>query len=602
MDIKKKAYYVLIGLFYLIVQASVGQNQRRADSLTKLYNSKEYKTDLEQLYLLGELAFNEIKNGELRLQYANELITLASKTNNSRYLYSGYLQKGNHYNLVGDLDSALQNFIKSAEVAKSLNYIEGEGTAYMSMADVYSIMGNYDNAEDYYTKAINILQQTDKKIALASAYLNLGDSYLSNSLYSEALLNFKKAEQIFEAEDYKIGLAYNKGNVGMVYAELDNHVLAEKNINDAILILEALEDYYPISVYLMYMSDIYISKNDFNSALNYSNKSLELAKKYNLKDQISDANLQLSKLHKSVGNFIEALNYYEDHITYKDSVINLKTFQKNANLKTKLEVSEKQAELDLETQKGKTNRIILFSTAGALFFIGLFAIGLFRRNKFVKATNKIISTEKDRSDTLLLNILPEETAQELKDNGKVEAKKFDSVTVLFSDFKGFTQYAENLAPEELVNTIDYYFSKFDEIVEKHGLEKIKTIGDAYMVAGGLPFKTDNHAQQMTKAAFEMAEFVAKAKADEFTEHPFDIRIGINTGPVVAGVVGRRKFAYDIWGDAVNIASRMESNSEPGRINISDNTYQLIKNDFKCDYRGKVAVKNRGQLKMYFVNC
>jgi class 3 adenylate cyclase len=183
----------------------------------------------------------------------------------------------------------------------------------------------------------------------------------------------------------------------------------------------------------------------------------------------------------------------------------------------------------------------------------------------------------------------------------VKAKKYDSTTVLFSDFKGFTSYAENLSPEQLVETIDYYFSKFDLIMEKYGLVKIKTIGDAYMAVGGLSYDNVDQAKEMILAAKEMNDFVAKAKIDDFTTASFDIRIGINTGPVVAGVVGTKKFAYDIWGDAVNVASRMESNSEAGRINISENTYLRVKSYFDCEYRGEIEVKNRGFMKMYFIN-
>ena len=183
----------------------------------------------------------------------------------------------------------------------------------------------------------------------------------------------------------------------------------------------------------------------------------------------------------------------------------------------------------------------------------------------------------------------------------MEAKKFESVTVLFTDFKGFTRYSQNLTPEQLVQSVDYYFSEFDKIIERHGLEKIKTIGDAYMCAGGLPFPSSDHPKRMVEAAFEIARFIEQTKNSEQNgvAH-FDIRIGINTGPVVAGVVGTKKFAYDIWGDTVNVASRMESNSEPGRINISEFTYELVKDHFECSFRGEIDVKNKGMMRMFFV--
>ena len=247
---------------------------------------------------------------------------------------------------------------------------------------------------------------------------------------------------------------------------------------------------------------------------------------------------------------------------------------------------EKEAQIqDLQEKRQKT---ITWAISILLFFIGLLALSWYRRYKFTRETNKIIAEERDRSDNLLLNILPEETAQELKDHGKVRAKRFEQVTVLFTDFVGFTSYSQNLEPEELVDSVDHYFSKFDEIVERHGLEKIKTIGDAYMCAGGLPEPDDEHVYKIIEVAFEFIRFLEESKSEmKKNITPFDVRIGLNTGPVVAGVVGTKKFAYDIWGDTVNVASRMESNSEPGRINVSQNTYELIKDSYECQYLGEI---------------
>jgi len=211
--------------------------------------------------------------------------------------------------------------------------------------------------------------------------------------------------------------------------------------------------------------------------------------------------------------------------------------------------------------------------------------------------------QRERSDELLLNILPEETAEELKATGKAKAKLFNEVTVLFADFKNFTKYSEKLSPEILVSEINECFSEFDKIMEQCGVEKIKTIGDAYMAAGGLPTPNSTHANDVVKAALEIQKFMSELRLLKEAEGKpaFVSRIGIHTGPVVSGVVGKKKFAYDIWGDTVNIASRLESSGEPGKVNISETTYKQIKDMFSCEYRGKIKAKNKGMIDMYFIN-
>ena len=213
-----------------------------------------------------------------------------------------------------------------------------------------------------------------------------------------------------------------------------------------------------------------------------------------------------------------------------------------------------------------------------------------------------IEIEKERSEILLLNILPEKIAEELKRKGNADAQLVDHVTVLFTDFKDFTALSEKISPNELVSDLHNCFSVFDKICEKHNIEKIKTIGDAYMAAGGLPSPNTTHAHDVANAAIEMANFIKQSKDAKLAAGLpyYEMRIGIHTGPVVAGIVGIRKFQYDIWGDTVNTASRMESSSEPGRINISETTYQIVKDDFKCTYRGKIQVKGKGIINMYFV--
>ncbi|GAB3528009.1 hypothetical protein GCM10027443_05240 [Pontibacter brevis] len=223
--------------------------------------------------------------------------------------------------------------------------------------------------------------------------------------------------------------------------------------------------------------------------------------------------------------------------------------------------------------------------------------------KLVNERTAQLEAEKKKSDDLLLSILPAETAGELKANGRTVARSYETVTVLFTDFKNFTKISEDLSPEELVAVIDFYFCAFDRIIAKYNIEKIKTIGDAYMCAGGIPNPDANTPADVVRAGLEILAFVENLNPDnQPRKHRFEIRIGIHTGPVVAGVVGTQKFAYDIWGDTVNTASRMESSCQEGKVNISGATYELVKDDFVCTYRGKVDAKNKGEIDMYFVEA
>lgn len=225
------------------------------------------------------------------------------------------------------------------------------------------------------------------------------------------------------------------------------------------------------------------------------------------------------------------------------------------------------------------------------------------RTQELISKNEIISKERDRSDQLLLNILPFEIAHELKESGTTEAKHFDEVTVMFTDFKDFTKIAASMTPKQLVAEIDTCFKAFDAIIDKYQIEKIKTIGDSYMVAAGLPKVNKTHAIDIVNAAKEIQLFMQEHISNNQKNNIVglgQLRIGIHTGPVVAGVVGTKKFAYDIWGDAVNLASRMESYGDPGKVNISGNTFLHVKDQFNCTYRGEIAVKNKGDVAMYFV--
>jgi adenylate cyclase len=262
-------------------------------------------------------------------------------------------------------------------------------------------------------------------------------------------------------------------------------------------------------------------------------------------------------------------------------------------------------EAELRDEKQKNIQYLMGGLSGiAIILAGAFYARFRAKRRAadeLTQKNTIIEGEQKKSDALLLNILPPAIAQELKAKNKVAARKYDQATVMFIDFTGFTHVSERLSPEALVDELDYCFSNFDRIISKYRIEKIKTVGDAYICASGL---SDMNASpsDMVKAALEIQDFLQSLKAERLTRALpyFDARCGIHTGPVVAGVVGAKKFAYDIWGDTVNIAARMEETCEPGRVNVSETTHDLAKYEFEWHNRGRVAAKNKGMMEMYYV--
>lgn len=259
-------------------------------------------------------------------------------------------------------------------------------------------------------------------------------------------------------------------------------------------------------------------------------------------------------------------------------------------------------DMELETQRALTQEerqrrnFFIVLAVGVLLALGLLYLRYRTSQRFrarLSAQNEVIEREQKRSDELLLNILPLMVAQELKENGKATARSYETASVLFSDFVGFSTIASRESPEALVAMLDRSFRAFDEIIERHGLEKIKTIGDAYMCVGGIPTADPDHANSIVDAALEIQVYLKQ-------EGVFQARIGIHSGPVVAGVVGQKKFAYDIWGDTVNQASRLEAAGKPGEVTVSHATCQLLKEEFVCDHAGTFEAKNIGVLDRYTV--
>ena len=346
--------------------------------------------------------------------------------------------------------------------------------------------------------------------------------------------------------------------------------------------------------------------NENNQKLSINNEQLATQKVILSKKvkSLTEAQLESELVIALTKNQVDSLNFERTKDSFLLEAKELILSEQNS----KLELQKSHIELQksqLELQSSRRN--FWLALAGIIALLGIGAIMRYwetkKYNLTLETKNEIIEEEKKRSDELLLNILPVMVAKELKENGVAKARKYDQATVLFADFKNFSKISEQLSPEELVKELDFYFKTFDKIISKYKLEKIKTIGDAYMCVGGLPEIRTTHAEDIIKAALEIQTALDNLKYErEKKGLPFfEARIGIHTGPLIAGVVGSSKFAYDIWGDTVNVAARLESTSEAGKVNISSSTFNIIKEEFDCEFRGKIPVKNKGEIEMYFVN-
>lgn len=386
------------------------QNQELADSLAKIYHQGKLG-DSAKLELLAKLSFNEVSDLNLALKYSEELINLAKKRGNNLYLHKGYFRKANKKKLLGDLEQALEAYLKAADAATKAGYVAGIGNTYSAIASVYRATNNHSNTMLYYYKAIAVLKQGDNTLSLATTLLNAGEALRKHKEYDSALLYFKESATLFEKANSFTGKAYNLGNVGMVYASLGKNELAERNLNEAIQLLEGLKDYYPICSYFISMADIYLEKGDLTIALNYAGRSLKLAQQHGLKEQASEASLKLSQLHEQAGNTEQSLKYYKDHIAYRDNVNNLEVVQKIADQRTQFEVSLKEKEIDLLQQEKIIHRVYIL-VAFILLLLAVVVL-LYFRQRFIH-TRLMADHQRKLNDEKIENLLKEQEVRAMQ--------------------------------------------------------------------------------------------------------------------------------------------------------------------------------------------
>jgi adenylate cyclase len=594
----------------------------KARQALELAQKLKWKKGIAAAYNLMGANYLDLHQYELSESYFLKALALYAELGIKTRLAVINGNMGNLYYAMGNEPRAMEAYLKGSKYAEEIHDTEILLWCYNTLGSFNLEFKDYATCIKYFKLSYALTEYSNNKDGVARIMMNMAVCYQRKNELDTALKYNSRSLEIFQLLGDKSAIANLNGNAALIYAKLKNFPLALRYGFESLKISEEIARGNLLIAWAKYEIGnalLFLSKEDIN--LKPAEDSLLMALKLpagkiphlklslrylkeaaSLGHKIPDRSLlrfvyqDLVMVNRLLNNPEGALIAADSLRIIEDSVFSMeKTRQMNSiefqSLMEKNRLSDSlvaqearnKAELQMQRQRNYT----LIGVLVAMVFIG-FSIYAFRNNR-------IISKEKNKSDNLLLNILPVDIAAELKEKGKAAAKQYEHVTVLFTDFVNFTGISEKLTPAELVATIHRNFTAFDAIIEKHGLEKIKTIGDAYLAVSGLPHETTEHAQKVVSAALDIRDYVKQNDAE------FDIRIGIHSGPVIAGIVGVKKFAFDIWGDTVNTASRMENSSEPGKINLSKATYELVKERFDCSYRGKIEVKGKGAVDMYFVN-
>ena len=523
---------------------------------------------------IGNVKLRENKYAEA-LEHYNLAIEFLQHSPDEVTTANLYSNIGITHGMLADYSLALKFHLQAIKIYERLNDAPRIAASCTNIGVIYQELQNYEDALKVYNRALEIRSQIGDEVEESVLLVNIGNVFRGQGKYLEALEVNHRALHLRERTGDKAKIAGSYSCLGDVYKYMGEGLMALDYFNIAKALYQEINDKRGLAHTFNNLGELYFELNDLQQAHHYLKAAEKLANETQIKAQLRDANKFLSKLYAAEGKYEEAYKHQTIFSQLEKEISNAETTGQMAQMSMRYEIEQKEKDAEKE-------RI---------------------RNIELQKAYNLLEGEKKRADDLLLNILPEEVSHELKQFGKTKARSFEEVTVLFADIKGFTKISELLSAEEMVDGIDEYFEVFDLVVEKHGIEKIKTIGDAYLCVSGLPIAIPNHAEKMILVAKDFVEVVAnlKMKRDLEDKQSFEFRIGVHSGPVVAGVVGIKKFAYDIWGDTVNTSSRMQSNSEPNRINISERTYLLVKDIFDCEYRGEIEAKNKGKLKMYFVN-
>jgi class 3 adenylate cyclase len=604
---------LVISAFVLMMQVD-GSAQTGQDSLWRIWSNTDLP-DTTRLRALGRFAWQGylFSQPDSAYYYGQMMYDHAAKKGLKEQMAWALRGQGVSFSVKAEHAKALDYWLRSMELSQSVNDLVGVAGSLNNIGILYFDQGDYPKALEYHQRSLLIRQRSGDRKGAAASLNSIAEIYEMKGDHEQALSYTKQGFDLFGKVGSEHGQAFSLLEMGRIHNDMGNAALAVQDLEQSLKLFERTNDRMEVAETMNLLGTIRLEQGDLQEALRYCEGGTRVAEELrNISEQQKGCKC-LYKLHKAMGHRQEALeqleraNILDDSLKLQeiDKKLQRMEFNKQLRADSLEKVREEQhvqlmhkAEMVQETNR---KNIYLFSSIGVL----LAAVGLWSRLRYVRRSRAAIQQEKDVSEALLLNILPHEVAEELKAKGSAEARLIDHATVLFTDFKGFTAYSEKLSPQQLVHDLNECFTAFDNIILKNGMEKIKTIGDAYMAAGGLPVANETHAIDVVRAAFEIRDFIAEGKARKIAAGLpyFEIRIGIHTGPVVAGIVGLRKFSYDIWGDTVNIASRMESSGEVGQVNISESTYALVKDAPGLSFtpRGQMEAKGKGMLGMYFVH-
>lgn len=547
------------------------------------------------------------------IQYLYEALEISEKSANQKGIAGTLTNLGSCFDDQGNYSKAIDVYASAVSIHEAIGNKEGIAICVNALGWLYLKQNNSERATFYFKRGLAIAKESSDITDLADSYNNLANLSQAERNYTQAKVYLDSALLLFQKANSVAGAAIVIGNIGLNYVKQGDFVQARHYYRMALAETEKVGNLLASSRLAINLGIVDNKEAKYREALVWCEKGLKTVERIGNIDLEEQACECLYVAYKGLGEGSKALVYHErmlNLVEQLDKATVVKKLQLMEFDKVMLQDSINKAEaarlledahLQEVRSKNKTRNIALVIVGVVL----VLALALYNRLRFVRKAKADLQIEKDRSEDLLHNILPEEIAQELKLNGRAEARDFDLVSILFTDFKGFTEQSASMSAVSLVNEINVCFEAFDKIIDKYGIEKIKTIGDAYMAAGGLPVPTADSVKNTVLAALEMQNFISKRKTEQATKggQAFEMRVGIHTGPVVAGIVGVKKFQYDIWGDTVNTASRIESSGEVGKVNISQATYELLNNDadFAFKSRGKIEAKGKGEIEMYFVS-